>query len=64
MFAESRYARPKVVFLNGGDHDDDHWARKMGRMTMMKERIEEGKREGDEAARTDGCCHGSANGKT
>ena len=50
----------------GEDHDDDHdhWARKRGRMTMMKERIEEGKREGDEAARTDGCCHGSANGKT
>ena len=51
----------------GEDHDDDHdhWARKIGRMMMMgKERIEEGKREGDEAARTDGCCHGSANGKT
>ena len=44
----------------------DHWARMSGRMRMRESerREENGRIEGEEAARTDGCCQGSAKGKT
>ena len=57
MFAESRSARLKDT--------RDHWGRMRGRARRTRReererREEEGKIEGDEAARTDGCCQGSA----